>query len=163
MIRRVLQEFRTTFFAGILVGVPLAVTVWVGIFLVTFLESAIHLLPDQAQPQYWYGAPIPGLGVLLALTTVLLLGALTRSYVGSRIIDLYEYILSRVPLISSVYQGVKQLMEALFAREKGSFQQVVLVITCNSKLNTSGCAFSTSSSNTTACGFFVTASVSRPP
>lgn len=121
------QRIRGTFLAGILVGAPLGVTIWVMVALVQFLESAVRLLPDAWQPQQLLGRPIPGLGVLLALTTILLLGMATRSYVGTRAISLYEALLARVPVISSIYQGIKQLMEAVFLSDAGHFQQVVMV------------------------------------
>jgi len=125
--RKWYQGLRSAFLAGILLGVPALVTIWVLITLVSFLEGAVKLLPKAIQPENLLGFPIPGLGILLALSTILLLGLATRSYVGSRMITLYERLLARVPILSSIYQGIKQLMEAVFASGKGHFQQVVLV------------------------------------
>ncbi len=110
-----------------LVIVPFAVTAWVLVYLVSFLEKAVRLLPDAVQPENLFGFPIPGLGILLAVTTVLLVGLATNNYFGRRLVDLSERILSRLPLVSSLYTGIKQLMEALFASERGSFRQVVLI------------------------------------
>ncbi|MBW2254237.1 MAG: DUF502 domain-containing protein [Deltaproteobacteria bacterium] len=127
MKRKGYQNLRSAFLAGVLLGVPAAITIWVFITLVLFLEGAVKLLPKAIQPENLLGFPIPGLGILLALSTILLLGLATRSYVGSRAILLYERLLARVPVLSSIYQGIKQLMEAVFASGKGHFQQVVLV------------------------------------
>jgi uncharacterized membrane protein len=125
--RKWYQGLRSAFLAGILLGVPALVTIWVLITLIKFLEGAVKLLPKAIQPEELLGFPIPGLGILLAISTILLLGLATRSYVGSRLILVYERLLARVPILSSIYQGIKQLMEAVFASGKGHFQQVVLV------------------------------------
>lgn len=127
MISRVLQGIRVAFIAGILVVVPLAATIWVLTLVMGFLEGTVRLLPDAVQPEVLVGQPIPGLGILLTLSTVILAGALTRSFFGRRLIELYEAMLGRVPIVSSVYQGVKQLTEALFSGREGQFRQVVLV------------------------------------
>ena len=127
MFSRALQGIRVAFIAGILVVVPLGATIWVLGFVMGFLESTVRLLPEAIQPETLIGRPIPGLGILLTVTTVLLAGALTRNFFGQRIIEFYEAVLLRVPIVSSVYQGVKQLMEALFSGREGQFRQVVLV------------------------------------
>lgn len=126
-MRSYLQQIRTWFLAGILVGVPAAVTIWVLVSLVGFLEGAVKLLPDALEPENLLGFRIPGLGILLALSTVLLIGLATRSYIGSRTIALYENLIARLPVVSWIYQGIKQLLEAVFLSDKGHFQKVVMV------------------------------------
>ena len=121
------QRLRGALFAGFLVLGPIAVTVWLLVFLVNFLEGIVRLLPDSVQPEALLGFPIPGLGVLLAFVTVLVVGIVTRSYIGARIVSTYERLLIQIPVISGVYTGVKQLMEALFAGERGNFRKVVLI------------------------------------
>jgi len=121
------HHVRTAFLAGILVLTPFAITVWVVVYLVTFLESAVNLLPDGLQPEKVLGFPIPGLGIAMALGTILVVGFAARSYVGGRLVQLSERLLDRVPVVSGLYSGVKQLMEALFGGERGQFRKVVLV------------------------------------
>jgi uncharacterized membrane protein len=94
--------------------------------LAAFLEGAIGWVPRAWQPESLFGRPIPGLGILFAVGSVLLVGLLTESFVGRRVVSLYEAVLLRVPLVSSLYGGIKQLMEQLFRSNKG-FEQVVLV------------------------------------
>ena len=125
-LRPLWQNIRGSFIAGVLIIVPLAATIWVLVTLVVFLESAILLVPAGWRPEF-NGRPVPGLGILLAISAVFLLGLLTRSYVGRRFISAYEYILARLPIISSVYQGIKQLLESLFSGSKGNFRKVVLI------------------------------------
>ncbi len=121
------KRVRTILITGVLVIVPIAVTWWVLVFLVGFLEKTIKLLPDALEPQNLVGFPIPGLGVLLAVATVFTVGFTAQSFAGRRVLDLYEWMMLKVPIVSSIHAGVKQLVEALFASDKGHFRQVVLV------------------------------------
>ena len=117
-MKGVVNRIRRAFLAGLLVVVPIGVTAWVMVLLIGFLENF--------QPESLIGQKIPGLGIFLALTTTLLLGLVTESVVGRSLLGLYERILARVPFISSVYNGIKQLMVQVFQSEKG-FDKVVLV------------------------------------
>ena len=117
-MKGVVIRIRRAFLAGLLVVVPIGVTAWVMVLLIGFLENF--------QPESLIGQKIPGLGIFLALTTTLLLGLVTESVVGRSLLGLYERILARVPFISSVYNGIKQLMVQVFQSEKG-FDKVVLL------------------------------------
>jgi uncharacterized membrane protein len=114
----VFNRIRRALLAGLLVVVPIGVTAWVMVLLIGFLENF--------QPVSITGQKIPGLGILLALTTTFGLGILTESVIGRSFLGLYERILARVPFLSSVYNGIKQLMVQIFQSEKG-FEKVVLV------------------------------------
>jgi uncharacterized membrane protein len=120
------QKARGTFLAGVLVVVPLVVTIYVFVTLVGILESAILLVPPPWRPENLIGVRIPGLGVLLALTVVMALGLLTRTFAGRALVRAYEAVLARVPILSSVYQGVKELLEMLLSRDQAAFEKVVL-------------------------------------
>lgn len=126
-MQRLLRGARSAFAAGILVLIPLGVTIWVIVTVAGILESVVRLLPNRLQPEQLLGFPVPGLGILLAVSSVLLLGLVTRSVVGLRIVQLYEALLSRLPIVSGIYAGLKQLTEALFSKDGKQFQQVVLV------------------------------------
>ena len=127
MLKEIYQRVRGAFLAGLLVVIPAGITIWVFVALVRFLEGAIKLVPEPWRPENLIGVAIPGLGVLLAITTVLFMGLMARSVGGRAVINAYEYVLLKVPVLSSVYQGVKQLLEALFSTDKDYFQQVVIV------------------------------------
>jgi uncharacterized membrane protein len=119
------RQLRAAFLAGILVVVPLAVTGWVIVLLVGVLDNAILLVPGRFQPAN--GALRTALGVGLAFAVVLSVGFLARSYVGGRVVLLYEWLLNKVPVLSSVYEAVKQLLETLMSANEGYFQRVVFV------------------------------------
>jgi uncharacterized membrane protein len=117
-MKRVINRFRRAFLAGLLVVVPVGVTIWVMLLLVGFLENF--------QPVGLIGYKIPGLGVVLALSTTLGLGMAAESVLGRSFLNLYERVVARVPFLSAVYNGIKQLMVQVFQSDKG-FEQVVLV------------------------------------
>ena len=111
----------------------MAVTAWVIVTIVGFIDAWIQ--PQWIAPLMAYypaslptsnGRP-PGLGVVTAFTLILMLGLITRSYLGARIINFYEKLLARVPVLSSIYGAVKELLEMLVSRNDGAFQKVVLV------------------------------------
>lgn len=127
MSQDLLKRVRSAFLAGLLIAVPMGVTLWILAFLVGFLESAILLVPRPLQPEALLGMRLPGLGVMLALTLILALGFATQNYFGNRVLLAWEEILGRVPVLSSVYLGVKQAIQAALVEERGTIQSVVLV------------------------------------
>jgi uncharacterized membrane protein len=118
---------RADFLAGILVLAPLGLTAWVFFALVGFADGLIRLLPDAAQPETYLGFPLPGLGVLVAAILVLFTGLTMRYYAGQKVVAWFELLLGRVPVLSGVYQGLKQLMNTLFTSRGQHFRQVVLM------------------------------------
>lgn len=125
MARKLFPRFRRAFLAGILVVVPLAFTVWVLVSLGDVLESGIHLVPRELQPTNPLARS--AMGILLALGLVMAVGLATRSYLGNQVVLFYEAMLARVPILSTLYGGVKQLLEALFSSKKRYFREAVLV------------------------------------
>ena len=120
-------KLRDDLLAGILVLAPVGITAWVFFFLVGLADGMIRLLPAAARPETYLGFPIPGLGVLLTLILVAVTGLTMRYYAGQKVVAWYERILGRVPLVSGVYQGFKQLVNTLFTQRGQHFRQVVLV------------------------------------
>lgn len=136
MLKLFTQRLRATLIAGLLVVVPLAVTAWVLVALVQFLDSVVGLVPRVLTDMLVSAVPFlpvtadgrpAGFGILLATVTVLALGLATRSYLGRAVITFYENLLNRVPVLSSVYQAIKELLEMLFSRNAAAFERVVLV------------------------------------
>ena len=120
-------KLRDDLLAGILVLAPVGITAWVFFFLVGIADGMIRLLPEAVRPETYLGFPIPGLGVVLALILVALTGLTMRYYAGQKVVEWYESLLSRVPLVSGVYQGFKQLVNTLFTERGQHFRQVVLL------------------------------------
>jgi len=113
--------------AGLLVWMPLGVTLLVIRLLVSWLDGSLLLLPEAYRPDSLLGFHIPGLGVLLSLLIVFVTGVLAANLFGRSLVSLWEHLLARIPLVRSVYSGAKQLAETLFNDSGQSFRKVLLV------------------------------------
>lgn len=106
-------------FTGLLVWVPLAITLWVLKLILGSMDQSLLLLPES-----WR---IPGLGVVLTAVIVLVTGLLTRNVLGQRLLDLWNAILQRIPVVSSIYNSVKQVSDTLLSENGSGFGKVLLV------------------------------------
>ncbi len=113
--------------AGLMVWVPLGVTVVVIEAAVEFMDRLLLVLPASYQPTHWLGFDIPGLGAVLVALLVLVTGAVAANILGQKVVGVGESVLARIPLVRSIYTGVKQLLESLVASNGNSFRKVVLV------------------------------------
>ncbi len=122
-----MSGFRRYLVAGLLVWVPLGITVLVVRLLVGWLDQTLLLLPEDYQPERLLGFSIPGLGVLLSLLIVFLTGVLVANFLGRSLVSLWEHLLEHIPLVRSIYSGAKQLAETMFSSSGDSFRKVLLV------------------------------------
>lgn len=112
---------------GLLVWVPLGITVWVLNLTIGTMDRTLLLLPEQWHPDILLGRHIPGLGVILTLVVVVVTGLLVRNVFGQRLLSYWESILLRIPFVNSIYKGVKQVSDTLLSGEGNSFRKVLLV------------------------------------
>ncbi len=115
------------FLTGIVVLIPLVITVWVLRLIVNTLDQTLFLIPAPYRPDALFGVNIPGLGVLLALVIVLVTGAIAANLLGRRLLQLGEVLLARIPIVSSIYASVKQVSDTLFSGSGHAFRKVLLV------------------------------------
>jgi uncharacterized membrane protein len=113
--------------AGLLVWVPLGVTAMVINFGVGLMDKTLLLLPDQYQPDTLLGFHVPGLGVLLSVIIVFSTGIIVANLFGRTLVQFWENMLARIPLVRSIYAGVKQILETVFSSGGQSFRKVLLV------------------------------------
>jgi uncharacterized membrane protein len=113
--------------AGLLVWVPLGITIWVLAFLINTLDQTVLLLPASLRPEAVFGFRIPGLGVVLSAAILLLTGAITANFVGARLILIWESILGRIPFVKSIYSSVKQVSDTLLSEKGNAFRKALLV------------------------------------
>lgn len=113
--------------AGLLVWVPLGVTVLIIKFLVELMDKSLLLIPEAYRPEQLIGFKIPGLGLVLVLFVVLITGVIVANIFGRSLVQLGEKILNRIPLVRSIYYGVKQVMETMFSGAGKSFRKVVMI------------------------------------
>jgi len=112
---------------GLLIWVPLVITLWVLDLLVGIMDQTLLLLPRQWQTEAWLGMHIPGLGVVLTVLTVFVTGVLAANIIGQQLVKFWEGVLARIPVVNSIYTGVKQVSDTLFAPGGQAFRKAVLV------------------------------------
>jgi uncharacterized membrane protein len=122
-----MSSIRKWLFAGLLVLVPLIITLWVLDWVVTTLDQTLNILPATWQPDHLLGTHIPGLGVLFALLVVLSIGALASNFIGNKLVHWWHALLHRIPVVRSIYSGVKQVSDTLFSEKGNAFRKALLV------------------------------------
>jgi uncharacterized membrane protein len=112
---------------GLLIWIPLAITLWVLHLIVSSMDQVLTLLPPVLQPETLLGRQIPGLGLLLTVVVVFLTGVAASNIIGQRMLRLWEAILRRIPVVNSLYGGVKQISDTLFRPGGQAFRKALLV------------------------------------
>ncbi|MDR3477917.1 MAG: DUF502 domain-containing protein [Gammaproteobacteria bacterium] len=115
------------FISGLLVWLPIWVTLLVIKFLVDILSNSLLLLPPQYRPDALIGFHVPGIGVLITLLVIFITGVIAANFLGSRLLALWDSVMGRIPLVRSVYTGVKQVAQTLLSPGGQSFRKVLLV------------------------------------
>ena len=115
------------FITGLLVLVPLFITVWVISGLVGMMDQSLLLLPETWRPKAQLGLDIPGMGAILTLLIIFVTGVIATNFFGKRLILVWEALLARVPVVKSIYASVKQVSDTLFSDSGNAFRQAVLV------------------------------------
>lgn len=118
---------RKYFITGLLVLVPLAITLWVLNLIVGTLDQSLLLIPQKWRPESLFGFSLPGLGTILTLVIIFLTGLVTRNFIGNRMVRLWELLLNRIPVVSSIYSSVKQVSDTLFSSSGNAFRKALLV------------------------------------
>ena len=113
--------------AGLLVWVPLGITMWVLHFLVTTLDQTLLLFPEGIRPDDFLGFHIPGLGVLVSFAILFLTGVIAANFFGARLIRVWESLLGRIPVVKSIYSSVKQVSDTLLSDSGNAFRKALLV------------------------------------
>jgi uncharacterized membrane protein len=122
-----MAALRKWLLAGLLVLVPLIITLWVLDWVVSTLDQTLRILPGAWQPDQLFGFHVPGLGVIFALVVVLSIGALASNIIGNRLVNWWHALLHRIPVVRSIYSGVKQISDTLFSEKGNAFRKAVLV------------------------------------
>lgn len=121
------KSIRGYILAGLVVWLPIIVTFVVLRFIVDLLDQTISLLPFQYQPEQLLGVHLPGFGVLLSFVLLLLTGIAATNFLGQHVVSWSEAVLTRIPLVRTIYNAAKQVIQALFASNSNAFRQVLLV------------------------------------
>jgi len=122
-----MHALRRYLIAGLLIWVPLGITVFVIRVMVGLMDQTILLIPPQWRPEALLGFNIPGLGVVLVLVIVLLTGMVVANILGRKLVGLWDAILARIPLVRTLHSAVKQVMETILNSGSKSFRKVMLI------------------------------------
>ncbi len=118
---------KTYFLTGLLVLVPLAITLWVLGLIIGTMDQTLLLLPQGWQPERLVGMHIPGLGAILTLAFILVVGLLAHNFIGQKLVQWWEAILRRIPVVGSLYGSVKQVSDTLLSSNGNAFRKALLV------------------------------------
>jgi len=125
-----LGRLRTWFLAGLLITAPLALTLYVTLGIVHWVDDLVApLIPPQHRPEVYFNLPfqIPGTGLVIVVVGLTLIGALAATLLGRFFVRLGDRVMARLPIIRSLYGALKQMFETLLSQKSGAFRQVVLV------------------------------------
>ena len=112
---------------GLLIWIPLVITLWVLKLIVDSLDQTLLLLPREFQTENWLGLHVPGMGVVMTLVIVFLTGLFTTNILGARLVRFWHDVLHRIPVVNSIYSSVKQISDTLFSSSGQAFRKALLV------------------------------------
>lgn len=118
---------RKYFITGLLIWIPLVITIWVLKLIVETLDQSLLLLPNEWRTESFLGIHVPGLGVILTLVIVFVTGVFATNFFGARLVNLWHEILHRIPVVNSIYSSVKQISDTLFSSTGQAFRKALLV------------------------------------
>ncbi len=120
-------ELRNYLLAGLLITVPLGVTIFALRFIIRLADQTFKLFPESLRPETYLPFPLPGLGVILTFVLLLVIGFFARNYFGQRLVRLGERIIAAIPLVRSIYGSAKQLTTSIFSTSGEQFSRVVII------------------------------------
>ncbi len=118
-----MKKFKNYFFAGLLVWLPVGLTIWVIHLLLTTVDQ---IIPEQLSKKL-FGVHIPGTGLLIALIILLITGIITKNMLGRRFLQLWDKLILQIPIVKSIYKGIKQVSDTLLSSNGNSFRKALLV------------------------------------
>jgi len=118
---------RKYFITGLLIWIPLVITIWVLKVIFDALDQSLLLLPVSFQTENWLGVHIPGLGAILTILIVFLSGVFATNFFGAQLVELWHDVLHRIPVVNSIYSSVKQISDTLFSSSGQAFRKTLLV------------------------------------
>lgn len=126
------RGFRNNFFTGVVIALPIAVTIWLLTWFVQLVDGQVlNVLPDEFNPNIWIkeatGISIPGFGLILGIIALWLLGLLASNFIGTSVIKFGERLLARVPLVSNIYNALKQIVTTVALQKERAFKDVCLI------------------------------------
>ena len=121
------KTLKTYFLTGLLVLVPLAITLWVLGLVIGTMDQTLLLLPASWQPDAWLGVHVPGLGALLTLAFIFVVGLLTQNFIGQTLMKWWDWLLRHIPIVGPLYTSIKQVSDTLLSSSGNAFRKALLI------------------------------------
>ena len=121
------KSLKSYLLAGLVVWLPILITMGVLHFIIDLLDNTLALIPKAYQPERLIGVHIPGLGVILSLILLIITGIFATNFLGQRLMSWGESLLSRIPLVRSIYNSVKQVINTVLSTNSDAFRKVLLI------------------------------------
>ncbi|MDP6475526.1 MAG: DUF502 domain-containing protein [Alphaproteobacteria bacterium] len=126
--RGLLARLRTYFLTGIVVSAPVGITIWLIWLFVAFVDrTVVPLIPESYNPSNVLGVSVPGIGVIVVLLAVTIIGFMVTNFFGRFMVKMGENMVSRVPVVRTIYGVLKQIFDAVLAQSEGAFREVILI------------------------------------
>ena len=122
-----MKKLQKYLIAGLLVWLPIVVTVLLFRFLITLMDQTLILLPSQIRPEAIIGFKLPGLGLILTLLVLIVTGIFAANFVGRSMVNFGEKIFKKIPIVRSVYSAAKNFADIVFSDTGQSFKKVLLI------------------------------------
>ncbi len=123
-----LKWMRNRFFTGVIIAMPIAATFLAVSWIVAKIDQNVfRLLPDRLNPETYIGFAIPGLGIIISVVLLFLLGVVASNFIGKALIKSGEGLLDRVPVVSPIYNSLKQIVQTVAAQKDRAFRDVCLI------------------------------------
>ena len=122
-----LARLRKYIITGLLIWVPLGITILVIKLLIDLLDKTIVLLPPAWRPEQLFGIDVPGLGIIISSVVIFVTGFFLTNFAGKRLISFWENILDKIPFVRTIYSGVKQVLSTVLSEDSDTFSQVLLI------------------------------------
>jgi uncharacterized membrane protein len=121
-------RLRRYFFTGVVIIAPAAITIWATFWFISFFDAWVKpLIPFSYNPDNYLPFRVPGTGLVFALALITFVGALAANLVGKTLLDWWDRLINRTPVVRSIYKGSKQIFETIFSEKGASFRHVCLV------------------------------------
>ena len=121
------SKIKAYFITGLIAVVPIALTGYILWALITLMDGFLNLLPPKLHPSTYLEYEIPGLGLIMTIILIFIVGVITRSVLGKKLVGIGEWIVGKIPMVRTIYQAAKQLSEAIFLPKSEGFRRVVLI------------------------------------
>jgi uncharacterized membrane protein len=119
--------FKSVFLTGLLVLVPLAITLWVLNLVIGTMDQTLLLLPESWRPERAFGVRLPGLGAVLTLAFIFVVGVLTHNFIGQKLVEWWNALVRRIPIIGPLYGSIQQVSDTLLSSNGNAFRKALLI------------------------------------